>query len=856
MKLSLKTISTALSLVTALVVSAFPVYAEELTDSYVNFNDSWRFARFGLQPDGSRVAEPVPAPVGADFDDSSWRKLDVPHDWGIEGPFRIELNGNTGKLPWSGIGWYRKAFDVPASAAGRQVYLDFDGAMAYAQIWLNGQYVGTWPYGYSSFRMDLTPFIKPGEKNVVAVRLDTEKWDSRWYPGAGIYRNVYLTYKNPIHVGHWGTFITTPTADADSAAVNLQLTVENHSDAKAEITAKTELFLLDKSGKPGESVGAFSPQNITVDAKGEATIKLSATVNNPALWSMETPQLYVALTRLYQGETLLDSYKTEFGIRTISWNRQGFYLNGKRIQIKGVCQHHDLGALGAAVNYRALQRQLEILQSMGVNSIRTSHNPPAPELLELCDKMGLIVMDEAFDCWARGKRNKDYNKLYAQWHEKDMTAMVKRDWNHPCVVMWSIGNEVMEQGNREIHKHLVSIIKNLDTSRAVTCGYNSPDVGRKSDACLELDVIGVNYRFAYQKPWDSNPKYKDFPHVGSETASCLSTRGEYFFADQFPEGTKNIHRQGWFSDSYDIDRPGWGCTPDRQFEWLDKDFPYFWGEYVWTGFDYLGEPTPFNSDHTNLLNFRDDPVKWAQAEKEIKELEKTASPARSSYFGILDLAGFRKDRFYIYQAQWLPDKPMAHILPHWNWSDRVGKKVPIHVYTSGDTAELFINGVSQGVKTRVKNKDYRLVWEDAIYQPGTVKVVVTKDGKPWAEDSVSTTDSPAKLDLLPDRNVLNAQDKNDLSFITLRVTDKNGLTVPQADNFIQFSIEGEGEIVAVDNGSPISFEPFQASTRKAFNGLALVIVKAKPAQPGKPVSFKVKAQSEGLTAAEVQIESR
>lgn len=781
------------------------------------------------------------SPAAIDFADQAWRKLDVPHDWGIEGPFRLELAGETGKLPWRGIGWYRKHFTIPAADKGGRVFIDFDGAMAHAKVYCNGQYVGTWPYGYNSFRLDLTPCLRFGGDNILAVRLDTENWDSRWYPGAGIYRHVWLVKTRPVHVAHWGTYITTPEISADKGTVQIAVTLANASDSPANTTVTTEVFELLDSGLVPNRPPASGPADAAIPAQGETTVTQSITVPAPKLWSLEDPRRYVARTVVRAGDEVLDVYDTPFGFRTIRFTaRDGFLLNGKRVFLKGTCNHHDLGALGAALNERALERQLEILREMGCNSLRTSHNPPAPELLEMADRMGFLVWDEAFDCWQHGKKPNDYNKLYAAWHEKDLVALVKRDRNHPSVIIWSIGNEVMEQGNVEMTKHLADTMRAVDPTRPVSNGYNNPNAGRSSGAVLGLDLMGVNYFFGDQDKWDNDPRYKNMPTIGSETSSCVTSRGEYFFGTQ---------RGNWQISSYDLDHPGWGCTPDAQFR-NHARWPHLLGEYVWTGFDYLGEPTPFGSgDNTQLLNFRNDPAKSAQLEKEMAELAKKAPPSRSSYFGIIDLAGFPKDRFYLYQAHWRPDLPMAHILPHWNWPDRAGEVTPVHVYTSGDEAELFLNGTSQGRKKKEPGKDFRLVWDQVKYHPGELKVVAYKDGKEWTTATVKTTGPAKQLALTADRTAIRT-DGRDLSFVTVRVADDAGLTVPRSHPLIRFSIEGPGEIVAVDNGDPTSFESFQASQRKAFNGLALVIVRAKPGSTGP---FTLTAASEKLAPASVVV---
>ena len=805
------------------------------------FDAGWLFKRYGLQPDGSSVTEPENQ-ESEKITDGAWRKLDLPHDWAIEGPFRLELTGETGKLPWKGIGWYRKHFKVPATDSGKQIFLDFDGAMAYAQIWLNGQYVGTWPYGYNSFRMDLTPFVQFGKENIVAVRLDTEKWDSRWYPGAGIYRHVWIVKTSPVHVGHWGTFITTPQISDASATVKMDLTIENQGKSAAEATIQTVIHELDGKNKPGIKVATFKSVMLKLEAGKSSTINSETKVINAKRWDIKSPNRYVAKTTIAVGGKIIETYNTPFGIRTTEFTaRNGFLLNGRRVEIQGTCNHHDLGSLGAAINTSALRRQLTILKEMGCNSLRTSHNPPAPELLELADQMGFLVWDEAFDCWKNGKKKLDYNKLYEQWHEKDLKAMIHRDRNHPSVFIWSIGNEVLDQRDVEMTKHLAGIVRSEDPTRPVSNGYNDPDRSREVGSPVSLDIMGVNYFFNQQPKWDADPRYLNKPTLGSETSSCVTSRGEYFFGTDY---------KNWQVSSYDYARPDWGCTPDEQFR-TNAKYPHLLGEYVWTGFDYLGEPTPYNSDETNLLNFRNDPSKRAELEKKMEELRLNNEPSRSSYFGIVDLAGFPKDRFYLYQSHWRPNFPMAHILPHWNWSERLDSITPVHVYTSGDEAELFLNGQSLGRKIKKTGEDFRLVWDNVKYAPGVVRVVAYKNGKQWATDEVATTGAASKLNLTVNRTSITS-DGSDLAYITAKIQDKNGLTVPRSKQMLKFSIEGPGEIVTTDNGDATSFVPFQSHEREAFNGMALVIVKAKKGANG---NFTVRAISDNLESGKVIIQT-
>ena len=815
----------------------------------------------------------------AGFADQTWRKLNLPHDWGIEGPFDPKLPGETGKLPWMGIGWYRKTFALPAADTGRKISLEIDGAMSYAMVWCNGKFVGGWPYGYSSFRLDLTSYLKPGADNLLVVRLDNPDDSSRWYPGGGIYRNVWLVKTAPVHVAHWGTYVTTPEVSVIAAKVVHKLILQNQSNAPATVTVATDAYVRETNGRL-EATPAFSfkPSNVIIEPGKTASLNSSASVENPRLWSLAAPALYTAVTTVTQNDKVVDRSETTFGIRSIQFTAdRGFLLNGQRVQFKGVCNHHDLGALGTAFNLRAAERQLEIMQEMGVNALRTSHNMPAPELLDLCDRMGILVMDESFDCWKKGKRGSDYGQLWDDWHEKDLRALLRRDRNHPSVVMWSIGNEVLEADDKvkgpAIAAHLTAIAHDEEPTRPTVIGSNASDASYNG-VQNGVDVMGQNYQLGgYAKFKKENPS---IPLVGSETSSCVSSRGEYFFQTpemdaavneamdkSFAAKVKNAPPAKPFSpvsedkgqgksdfqvSSYDLYGPGWAFTPDREFEGQETN-PHVHGEFVWTGFDYLGEPTPYNSDATNLLNFHDAEGK-AEMARQIKELGKIQVPSRSSYFGIVDLAGFKKDRFYIYQAHWRPNFPMAHILPHWNWPGRAGLVTPVHVYTSGDEAELFLNGKSLGRKKKAPY-EYRLRWNDVVYQAGELKVVAYKNGKEWAQDVIKTTGPAAKLLLTADRAKIKA-DGLDLSFITVTVADTNGLLVPRSKNSIKFEVSGPGEIVAVDNGDATSFEPFQASHRKAYNGLALVIVRAKKGELG---SFTLIAKSEGLKDSKVTLES-
>jgi len=807
---------------------------------------------FATNPEASKRSRPQGS-LGEDvsytkreFDEQGWRKLSLPHDWGIEGPFRQEYPGETGKLAWWGVGWYRKHFEVSTKEKGKQFYLDIDGAMAYATVWLNGRFVGGWPYGYASFELNLTPYIDFGGDNVIAIRLDNPPESSRWYPGGGIYRNVWLVKTEPVHVGHWGTYVTTPEVSQSAASVNLKATLDNNSSSSMNVVVKTQVYELLNGKKTGKPIASSAKKGLMIAAGASDTTTLTMRVTKPKLWDLQRPNLYAAVTTVEQKGKRIDVQETVFGIRSIKFDAdKGFFLNGEHVRINGVCDHHDLGALGAAINTRALERQIEILKEMGVNAIRTSHNPPAPELLDLCDRMGILVMDEAFDAWRRGKKKNDYHLLFDDWHEKDLRAQIRRDRNHPSVILWSIGNEIGEQSNAEGHKlagELTRIVHEEDLTRPVTAGANNLNAGYNGFQ-KTVDVFGYNYKpTEYGKFHQANPA---IPLFASETASTVSSRGEYFFP---VSDDKSMGRADFQVSSYDLYAPRWATPPDAEFRGQDE-FPFVAGEFVWTGFDYLGEPTPYGGDASNLLNFTD-PAEQALMAKELKEFSKIKVPSRSSYFGIIDLCGFKKDRFYIYQARWRPDLPMAHILPHWNWPERVGQITPVHVYTSGDEAELFLNGRSLGRKKKAPY-DYRLRWDEVKYAPGKLEVVAYKNGKQWASEVVRTTGAASALTLKADRARLKA-DGYDLSFVTVAVVDKNGVPVPRSKNRIRFELSGPGEIVAVDNGDATSFESFQSKERKAYNGLCLVIVRTRAGQSGL---IRLKAQAEGLSGAEISLTS-
>lgn len=825
-----------------------PAFGQEARN-VASFDAGWLFQRYGLQADGSRVEEPVPAPDSQTFDDADWRKLDLPHDWGIEGPFRQDLDGFTGKLPWRGIGWYRKHFHVPASDRGKMVYLDFDGAMANAEVWLNGQKIGERPYGYISFRVDLTPALRFGQENILAVRLNTERWGSRWYPGAGLYRHVRMVKTHPVHIGQWGVFVTTPQITSKTAVTSIRVEIDNRLSRQEPVTYTVSLHKLKADGKAGKALVRSEPRRLEAAPQRLTCDSLILNMPRPERWDIGNPQLYVARISVFNANnTLIDETETRFGYRTIAFTHdKGFLLNGRRVNIQGACMHHDLGALGAAVNVSAIRRQFTILKEMGCNAIRTSHNPPAPEVLDVTDEMGFLVMDEAFDCWEHAKKEHDYASLYKAWHKKDLEDLIRRDRNHPSIILWSTGNEVYEQyyPERGTARHLTEIIHATDPTRPATFGASYPSKSAMNGTELQVDVHGMNYAAGVYGGPDfygqflSQPGHEHLSGYSSESASTLSSRGEYF-------------PSGFHMSSYDLQEPGWGGLPDQEFAALDK-YPAICGEFVWTGFDYLGEPTPFNSDASVLLNHAGsrDKKLLEEEQKKLEEIEKKRPTSRSSYFGIVDLAGFPKDRYYLYQSRWRPELPMVHILPHWNWEERKGQKTPVFVYTSGEEAELFLNGQSLGRKKKGPY-EYRLRWENVVYEPGTLKAVAYKNGKKWAEKTIETTQEAERLALSADKPSI-SRDGQELIFVTVRVLDKQGRTVPTAHPVIRCSLTGQGTIVATDNGDPTCHIAFAETTRPAFNGLMLVIIKAVP---GKKGPIRLTVSSEDLEPASITVNTR
>ena len=825
---------------TILIFFTLSVSAGQNPRTVSNFNSGWNF-HLG---DVAKAFSPA-------FNDSDWRKLNLPHDWAVEGDFSENnpAGSGGGALP-GGIGWYRKTFKADKKLIGKKIFIDFDGVYSNSEVWLNGVSLGVRPYGYISFRYELTKYLKFDADNVIAVRVDnSEQPNSRWYSGCGIYRNVWLTITDPVHVDLWGTYVTTPEVSREKATVNVVTTVKNDNNSPADVKIIT--IVENASGKKITEV-----QSVLKLETGKTNISSQQlNLNNPVRWTLENPYLYRVVTRLFVENKLKDEYTTPLGIRTFSFDAdKGFFLNGVPTKIKGVCMHHDLGCLGAAVNTRAIERQLQIMKEMGVNGIRTSHNPPASELLDLCDRMGFIVMDETFDMWRKKKTAYDYSRSFNEWHERDLTDHILRDRNHPSVFMWSVGNEVLEQWthadadtldiqqanlllnlkrdpkmlaqdtekmsvNSLLAKKLAEIVKKLDPTRPVTSANNEPSPDNHLFRSGAMDIIGFNYHETYFDGVKKN--FPGKPFIVTESTSALMTRGYY----RMPSDTMFIWPERWdlpFSEpsyscsSYDNCHVPWGTTHEKSWE-LVKNNDFISGMYIWTGFDYIGEPTPF----------------WY--------------PAKTSYFGIVDLAGIPKDVYYMYQSEWT-DKDVLHVFPHWNWTQ--GQTVDVWAYYNhADEVELFLNGISQGVKKKADNV-FHVSWR-LSYQPGTIKVVSRLNGREVLTKEIKTAGKPAQIKLTPDRTVLNA-DGTDLSFVTVEILDKDGNLCPNADNPVKFNVEGNGFVAGVDNGNQISLERFKASERKAFYGKCLVVIQ----NSGKKGDINLKAVSDGLNADIVKIKVR
>ena len=792
----------------SLSISAFAQRSEVLLDK------GWKFHR-GDAPEAFAPA----------YDDSAWQDVCVPHDWAIYGPFSREYDlqnvavtqnyekkatlktGRTGGLPYVGCGWYRRSFEV---TAGKRAVLLFDGAMSEAHVWVNGREVCFWPYGYNSFYVDVSDVVQPG-RNTLAVKLENLPNSSRWYPGAGLYRNVHLLLTDEVHVPVWGTYVTTPEVSEDNAVVRLETRVQN----TLAVTVETSIF-----GPSGERV-AFLSTGAGI-SEGEA-VEQQFSIPEPQLWSPENPTLYKAVSRIIAEGREVDCYETVFGIRSVEFiPGRGFLLNGKVRKFQGVCNHHDLGPLGAAVNESALRHQLELLKDMGCDAIRTSHNMPAPELVRLCDEMGFMMMVEPFDEWDVAKCRNGYHRFFEEWAERDMVNMLRQYRNHPSVVLWSIGNEVPTQCRPEgakVAAFLRDICHREDPSRLVTCGMDQVSCILGNGFGAAVDVPGINYRtFRYEEAYDALPQ--GFI-LGSETGSTVSSRGVYKLPAVKRFSARDADHQ---CSAYDLDACAWSNIPDVDFA-LAEDYPWTLGQFVWTGFDYLGEPSPYDTDS------------W---------------PNHSSMFGIIDLASIPKDRFYLFRSVWNRESPTLHILPHWNWSP--GDKVPVFVYTSYDEAELFLNGVSLGRRRKVRvpgagaagadavcrthgGQDealegrYRLMWEDVDFEPGELKVVAFDDGRSVDSAFVRTSGKPHHLLLETSRTSL-AADGKDLAYVMVSVVDRDGNLCPMDSPLLRFKVRGAGRFRAAANGDPTCLDIFHEPQMHAFNGKLTVIVQSGE-KPGR-----------------------
>lgn len=779
--------------------------AQSRPKATISFNSNWEFF------------------LGNDTANASWRKLNVPHDWSIELPFDKESpTGTGGGALRGGMGWYRKTFTVPASAKGKYVVIGFDGVYRNSEVWINGNYLGKRPNGYISFEYDLSPYLKYGNaQNVIVVKVDNSKQpNSRWYSGSGIYRNVWLTTRNKTGVAY--TQVITRSVTNQTARIIVKAVVPGTDDKKQEFDAFTTVF--DSNNKivdERQSRASVIPGNI-------AMLHTTILINKPILWSVDNPYLYKIVTKFVADDgSVIDEYVTPLGIRYFQFDPyKGFSLNGKPLKINGVCNHHDLGCLGSAINKRALERQLQILKAMGCNAIRTSHNPPAPELLDLCDKMGFLVMDEAFDIWKVKKNEYDYHLDWDEWHERDLIDQVLRDMNHPSVFMWSIGNEVNEQWNKDaggdkIVKALADIIRSIDTTRPIVTGNNNTNADNPLFKPGVMDIIGYNY--AHNSFAAFHERFPGKKFIATETVSALQTRGHY----DMPSDTIRRWPKRWdlpfeggnpdtTCSAYDNCSTPWGSTHEETWK-IMKKHDFLSGQFIWTGFDYLGEPTPY------------------------------AWPARSSYFGIIDLAGFPKDVYYMYQSEWTK-KNVLHVFPHWTWKDRDTVDVWTY-YNNADMVELFLNGKSMGKRMKTGD-DLHVSWR-LKYVPGTITVVSMRNSEQIMRKEIKTAGAPARIILSADRKIIKA-DGYDLSFVTATVVDDKGVVVPDANNFIRFNITGEGSIAGMDNGCQTDLSSFKSNPHKAFNGLCLAVIQSNK----KAGTIKLSVTADGLKGSEIIITTR
>ena len=806
-------------LLAAAILTGLPSIAQVRQEILLEKN--WKFSKGDF-----------PAAIQPAFNDAQWQTVTVPHDWAITGPFdgnndlqevKIVQNeekeaslkaGRTGGLPFIGTGWYRLALQLPQRKPGSKVTLLFDGAMSNAEVYLNGKKVGNWPYGYNSFSFDITGFLNASGNNTLAVRLQNFEQSSRWYPGAGLYRNVHLIITGDTNIPVWGTYITTPTVTAGKALVQLRTNIQRPTGTTG---LRLQTSLLSKTGQVVASA--------TTPVHPDSTVTTQQfTVTNPALWSPETPALYKAVTKVWQGTQLKDQYTTTFGIRSVEYSPKGFFLNGQLRKFKGVCNHHDLGPLGVAINTAALRRQITLLKEMGCDAIRTSHNMPAPELVTLCDEMGIMLMVESFDEWKEPKMKNGYNKYFDEWVEKDLVNMLHHFRNNPSNIMWSIGNEVPDQSTadgKNIAKRLQEICHREDPTRPVTVGMDRIDDAINKGFAAVLDIASFNYK-PHRYP-EAKAKLPQGFLLGSETASTVSSRGVYKFPVAFYKNKQYSDNQ---SSSYDFEACTWSQVPDDEFVQQD-DLDYVIGEFVWTGFDYLGEPTPYDN-------------KW---------------PSHSSYFGIFDLAGLPKDRYYLYRSKWNTKQPTLHLLPHWTWPGREGQVTPVFCYTSYPAAELFVNGKSMGKQTKNNTSHqgrYRLMWNNVKYEPGVIKVIAyDANGKAVAEEQVKTAGAPHHIELKADRTTLTANGK-DLSYITATIVDKNGTLCPDATNQLQIEVTGAGQFKAVANGDATSLEPFHLPTMKTFSGKLVITVQSTE----KAGTINLNVKSSNLKQASINISTK
>ncbi len=808
-----------------------------------DFNSDWKFC---LETSGSLMA-----PERPEFDDSQWRILNLPHDWAIEGDFdRSNPSGTGGGALPGGKGWYRKSFRVDKKMKQMNVSIEFDGIYMNSSVWINGHLLGTRPYGYISFSYDITPYLNWDSDNTITVLADnSDQPNSRWYSGCGIYRDVRLVATNPVHVEQWGTYVTAELKD-NEAIVKVETTIANSGSSNATGISVRQSILSDS--KPLQYAQATTGVPDITKA-GKTSLTQEITLKKPLLWSIDKPYMYILHTEVLSQGKIVDQYDTPFGIRDIRFDAEkGFFLNGEHVSINGVCLHHDLGALGAAFNESAMEYRLRLLKEMGCNAIRCSHNPPAPQLLDLCDRMGFLVMDESFDMWRRRKTERDYARFFDRWFRQDLTDMVLRDRNHPSIILWSIGNEVLEQwsdasadtlsleqanmilnaghkvdeldmsGNFTVNAFLTSelagIVRKLDQTRPVTAGCNEPSPGNHLFRSGAIDVIGYNYH--NQNVAQVPRLFPGKPFILTESVSGLMTRGYYRMpSDEIticpPRWDLPYYDPSFACSSYDNCRVPWGNTHEETLL-LQKNTPFAAGQFVWTGFDYIGEPTPYG---------------W---------------PARSSYFGIIDLAGFPKDIYHLYRSEW-SDNSELHLFPHWNWVP--GDTIDMWCYyNQADSVQLFINGKPMG--TRKKDSNHLHVSWRVVFEPGNVAVAAWKDGNIRDTREIRTAGNPYMVELVPDRTSIKSDGK-DIDFITVNILDKDGNICPNAENLVEFSVEGAAFIAGVDNGSPISMERFKADHRKAMAGKCMLMVQNN----GKRGKVTISASSAGLKSHKVTLNS-